>query len=109
MSVKITDNTIKIKNATAKQANVFLRLVTEEIQKISEPKTPKKTGMLRKNVIKSVLGLKASIKWRQKYSAKQESIQHKVYTTPGTGPHYAENAVRRVVSETPKIVKRAFI
>jgi len=107
MSVRITDNTSKILNETKIKANVFLRLMTDEVVNESTPKTPKKSGRLRSDITKSVLALKGKIVWGKKYAAKQETTQFKNYTTAGTGPHYAENAVRKAVNKTSSIAKKA--
>lgn len=107
MSVKVTDNTTKIKNDFKIKSNVFLRIVADEIVNVSTPKTPKKTGRLRSDITKQVLALHGKVVWGKRYAAKQETTQFKNYTTAGTGPHYAENAVRKVVSKTATILKRA--
>jgi uncharacterized protein YmfQ (DUF2313 family) len=106
MSVKITDNSNNIKNQTTIRASIFLRSMTDEIVKISTPKTPKRRGNLRQDIIKQVLGLNAKIIWGKNYAARQELIQHKTYTTPGTGPHFAENAVKGAANQIGVIAKR---
>jgi hypothetical protein len=65
----------------------------------STPNTPKKTSALRRDALKQVLGLRATIQWSNEYAAKMEDIEFKHYTTPGTGPHFAENAVKEVASK----------
>lgn len=84
-----------------------MRFMLDDIDRISAPKTPKRLGDLRRNKLKQVLGLHATIQWRQQYAAVQEDKQHQNYTTPGTGPHYAENAVKEVVSNAGKYFRRA--
>lgn len=107
MSVKVTDHTVSVEQNISQKANVFLRLMAEEIVNISEPKTPKKLGNLRRDVIKSVLALKATIAWRKKYASVQEEKQFRNYTTPGTGPHYARNAVNEAIKRVDSIARRA--
>ena len=107
MSVKITDNTTKVNNDLKIKANVFLRLMADEVVNTSTPKTPKRTGRLRSDIVKQVLGLKGKIVWGKNYAAIQETKQFKNYTTAGTGPHYAENAVRKAVNKTSTIAKKA--
>ena len=106
-NVKVTDNTNKVINDVKVKANVFLRLMADEIVKISKPKTPKDTNRLRSDILKQVLGLKGKIKWQKNYAGFQETKQFKNYTTPGTGPHYAENAVHKAVKNTSTIARKA--
>ena len=108
MSVRIDDKTKQYQGKTKQQASLFLRQVTEEIIRQAEPKTPKKTGQLRRNIFKQVIGLKGKVVWNQRYAAYQEDIQHLNYTTPGTGPHFAERAVKNVTANTDVIAKRVF-
>jgi hypothetical protein len=107
MAVKVTDNTVNIKMDLTQKANIFLRLFADEIVTLSEPNTPKKQGNLRRDVLKSVLGLKGTVKWQKRYAAIQEKKQFRNYTTPGTGPHYARNAVNSALSRVNVIARRA--
>ena len=74
---------------------------------ISEPKTPKKSGRLRMDVVKQVLGLAAKVVWGKKYGVYQETKRFKKYTTPGTGPHFAENAAKDLPPLTEKVAKNS--
>jgi hypothetical protein len=105
VSTKITDNTSAVKGGIVQKANIFLRLMTDQMTHLSDPKTPKKTGRLRMDVLKQTLGLKAKVLWGKKYGAYQESKRFKNYTTPGTGPHFAENAAKGLPSLTEKVAK----
>lgn len=107
MSVKITDNTKNVERNITTRSNVFLRMFADDVERVSEPRTPKRLGFLRRSTIKQVLGLHGSIVWNKKYAAKQETTQFKNYTTPGTGPHYAEDAVRSVLKRTLEIARKA--
>lgn len=107
MSVKITDNTKAVMGSIEQKASIFLRIVADNVLSISKPGTPKKTGRLRMDVLKQVLGLNGKIVWGKGYAARMESIRHKKYTTPGTGPHFAENAIKDVVKLTSKIARQA--
>lgn len=108
MSVKIKDNTTLIVLQTARNSSLALRYLTDEIQTIAEPKTPKNKGDLRRNVLKTVTGLSAKIKWAQKYASRQEGGKGiRNYTTSGTGPHYAENAVKRVTNSPQGAFRKA--
>ncbi len=99
MRVKVEDYTPKVFADKQQKANLALRLITSAIVNEATPKTPKDEGDLRLNVLKQVLGSKARITWRQPYAQIQEEKQFKNYTTPGTGPHYAENAVVKIFNE----------
>ena len=111
MSVSYTNNHPKIAADTVRNANLFLRMVVDEIDKEAFYKTPKDQGELRKNLRKRVLGLKGEIVWRSKYAVAQErgytTGPVRRYTTPGTGPHFAENAVRKVVGRSDAIARKA--
>lgn len=107
MSVNIKDNTSSITLMSIRNANLSLRFMLEDIEKISTPVTPKKEGNLRRDILKTVLGLKGTIKWLKDYAVFQEVKQFKNYTTPGTGPHYAENSVVKVASKSDVYFKKA--
>lgn len=104
---KINDNTNEVIKSIETNASIFLRLIADKIVSISTPKTPKKTGRLRMDVIKQVLGLNGKIKWGKNYAVYQEKKQFKNYTTPGTGPNYAENSVKEGINETGNVARRA--
>ncbi len=107
MGVKVTDNTPQIKGIFAVKASIFLRLMTDQIVNIATPKTPKKTGELRRGVVKQVLGLKGIIKWGKNYAKYQETKQFRNYTTPGTGPDFALNAVKKGIDKTSSVARKA--
>lgn len=116
MSVKVTDNTSLVLSQTEQRANVFLRLVADKIIDESTANTPKKAGNLRRDILKIVSGLKGKVEWRKKYASYQErgmradgSRRVRNYSTPGTGPHFAENAVKKVVRDTKNIAKLAHL
>lgn len=93
-----------LKNKTV-QGSIFLRMMADHIVKKSEPGTPKKTGRLRMDVLRQVLGLKGKIVWRKDYAAKMEQFVFRNYTTPGTGPRYAENGVKMAIKDTLKFAR----
>jgi hypothetical protein len=107
MSLSIEDNTAQVTGSVKTKGSLALRFMLDAIDKAADPHTPRKEGDLRRNKLKQVLGLHAVIQWRQKYAAAQEDKQHINYTTPGTGPHYAENAVKEVVKNAGQYFKRA--
>lgn len=110
MSYRFQSNMLKVDADTKRNISLAVRYTLDDIQKTSKEKTPKRLGDLRKNVVKKVFGTKGSIVWQQKYAAYQEAGArkdgtHRVsnYTTPGTGPHFADDAVKEVMTERVKI------
>lgn len=112
MSVRVTDNTPRVKMEVTRKASVFLRIASEAVKQNAMPKTPRDTGRLRESPLIQVLGRRATIQWRKVYAAVQErgvirGSRIVNYTTPGTGPNYAENAVRKAVNDTPSLLRKA--
>lgn len=105
MSAKVTDNTKKVNDDISVKASMFLRAFAESTVALSKPRTPKKLGFLRRDVLKQVLGLNGKIIWNKEYAAKMETVQFKNYTTPGTGPRYAEDAIKKNIKNTSSIAK----
>lgn len=106
MSVTITNNTDQVISDNHQGVSIFLRSMTDRIANYANPNTPKDQGRLRQGIIKQVLGLHATIAWVKVYAGVQErgmrkdgTYRIKHYTTPGTGPHFAENAVKKAVGE----------
>lgn len=108
MSVDINDKTGKVISDTTFKSGSFMREIVEKIVNESQGRTPKKTGALRRNVLKQVLGKNGKIIWKQPYASIQEDVQFKNYTTAGTGPHYAERAVKKVIADTDIIARRVY-
>ena len=106
-TVTVKDYTDQIKKDLQQKSNIFLRLATDSVVQISTPKTPKKSGRLRMDIVKQVLGLKGKIIWGKNYGVYQETKQFKHYTTAGTGPHFAENAVNAMIKLTNTIGRKA--
>lgn len=91
--------------------------------------TPRKSGALRRSIITQQLGGTAEISWRSAYAIPQNQGFHTVatkrvvnidghfvtlqpgvyryrkYTTPGTGPHFANIAYQKTVSEMPAVIR----
>lgn len=107
MSVRITDNTPRVKSDAERRYNIAIRLMIDAIDQESIPNTPKDKGDLRNNKLKQVLGSHGKIAWLQHYSVFQESKQFVHYTTSGTGPHFAEKAVKKVTSDAAKYFRQA--
>jgi len=105
VKVTVTDMTKQFESSTDVKANIFLRMFADKVVSTAEPNTPKDTQDLRNRIVKSVLGLKGKIKWNAEYASIQEEKQFSNYTTPGTGPNFAKNAVRDTVKSASKIMK----
>lgn len=107
MSAKIKDNTAKIVLEIQRNSSLALRYMLDDIHTIAEPVTPKKAGMLRKNVLKTVNGLSGTIKWGQKYASILETKKFINYTTAGTGPNYAKNSVTAMTKNVVSAMRKA--
>lgn len=114
--VRYTDNTMQVKGNVGQKTSTFLRLMLDKIHDIAKPKTPKKDGNLKNDVLKQVLGHHGTMVWNKDYAAVQErgsrrdgSYRIKNYSTPGTGPTYARDAVNEGIKDTPIIASRAGI
>lgn len=112
--VNTTDNTVKILVDDLRNASLALQFMLQDIQRKADPKTPKDTGRLRQSPVRQVLGLKGIIEWKKVYAQYQErgarkDGSHRVrnYSTPGTGPHWAENAVIEVAKSAELYFKKA--
>ena len=108
MPVKITDNSALTKFKIESDAMIINRLLIEEIHSKSSPKTPMKSGDLRLKVSKVNEGKSSIIRWLSPYSAKQENVQHRHYTTPGTGPHYARDSVKDTMNNLIEQVRKVW-
>lgn len=116
MSVKITDNTPKIDLDTKTKINIFLRFFMDEVEKRSDPLTPKREGPLRQSTLKTVTGnqfmSRGTIKWVKEYAAAQEvgttrGYPIRNYTTPGTGKNYALRGVQKATLDVGSIMRKA--
>lgn len=109
MSVKITDNSERIKSENDNKTSLGIRFIVQAVHRTANPRTPKKEGNLRADVIEAVVGKHGKITWTKDYAVWQENKQFKNYTTPGTGPHFAEQSVAKVVEDSPKYFRQAGI
>lgn len=107
MSVKIKDNTTKIILDTQRSGSLAIRYMLDDMHSLANPKTPMDKGQLRRNVLKSVQGLRGSIKWGAKYASILENKKFVNYTTAGTGPHFAENSVKAIAKNPVNAMKKA--
>lgn len=118
-----TDNTRELSSKAKINSFKAVASMARDIHRKSTPKTPKKNGDLRKLVKVQSLGKRASIKWLAKYAAAQEkgvitikkpggavppgTYVFRKYTTPGTGKHFAQNAVKSVAKNYRGYFRRA--
>lgn len=109
MSVKFQSNIPYLKSANERNLSLALRFMTDAITEEAYYKTPKRKGNLRNDVLKQVLGKHGIIIWQKEYARRQEERLHQNYTTPGTGPHFAENAVKKVVERSDQYFRKAGI
>lgn len=103
----------------------FIRRYKRNVVKI----TPMKSGALRRSIITQQLGNTANISWRSAYAGAQNEGRHTVtakrivsidgrfvtlmpgvyryskYTTPGTGPHFANIAFQATQGEMPSALR----
>lgn len=104
-------NMARIKSEHKNKVSLALRFALDGIHKESTADTPKLTGQLRADIKKSVTGNRGKITWGKRYAAYQErgytSGKVRRYTTPGTGAHFAENAVKKESGEFHKYARMA--
>jgi hypothetical protein len=107
MSVKVVDLTPAFKSLNRTQTSLALRFMVDDIARISNPVTPKRFGNLRSDISRQVIGTTGRITWVKEYAIYQELKQFRNYTTPGTGPHFAEKSVMTVVGNQEDYFKKA--
>lgn len=110
MAVRVRNNTARLKAKIENNTAVMIRLMLRDIHSKAEPNTPMKTGNLRAQVSEQALGKTGYIEWHAEYATYQEDgSQGKPwhYTTPGTGPHFAENAVNEVVANLDEYARKS--
>lgn len=85
------------------------RVILDDIHNEANSKTPLKGGDLREQVSKEVDGETATIIWEVPYASYQERGMRadgthvvKQYTTAGTGPNFARDAVLTVLADVEK-------
>lgn len=94
MSYKVNSKTAQLNNEFENKVQLAIRFMLEDIHKLSIAGTPKEYGNLRADVLKQVQRRRGTIAWTKNYAIYQETKQFSNYTTPGTGPHFAEGSVR---------------
>lgn len=96
--LNLDGSTKYVKNHISNGVNAM----ANELMRIAEPLTPKKRSDLRKDRVKTLSGMTATITWRRQYAAVQEAGRRRgarpftKYTTPGTGAHFARKAKNQV-------------
>lgn len=108
MSYTYTSNIRQVNSIVDRAASLAVRNMLGATHKEAQPNTPKDTGDLKDNVVIQVLGTAGTITWMQDYAIYQEKNQHANYTTAGTGPHFALNAVKAVTKNSNKYFHDAF-
>lgn len=103
MSVRVTDNTNLVEFLVTNRVASTNRLLLEEAHLKSLHRTPMKTGALRTMVRKAVDGTTGHIQWNAPYAIYQEEKQFTNYTTPGTGPHFAEESIQSAMDQLQEI------
>lgn len=109
MSVRVTSNRLSNDMDIKNRAGLAVRFMLDAIHAESTPFTPMRRGNLRADIVKRVQGTQGTIVWDKKYASRMEKKQFKNYTTPGTGPHFAENAVKMVTDQSQMYFIRAGI
>lgn len=132
MSYRYEDNTRLIEEKRKVQTSFALLYAINDIHREANKHTPMEFGLLRADVTKTVRGKQGKIKWGRKYAAAQEAGRMTVYktrtfrtskgnwvtlkpgvyrfrnyTTPGTGAHFAQNAVQKVTGNPLKYYRQA--
>ncbi len=106
MSYKVNSNTAQLNNEFENKVSLAIRLMLEDIHRISIPGTPREHGNLRADVLKNVQRRRGTIAWTKNYAIYQEKKQFSNYTTPGTGPHFAEGSVRLITERSDQYWRR---
>lgn len=118
MAVKVEDNTQVVKDDINVAAALTIRLMLNDIHSLSTPVTPLRENALRTSVIEYMpSSTKGIITWEVPYAGVQEKgyrtnpstgerIYFRNYTTPGTGPHYAEDSVKKVMANADKYMQQ---
>lgn len=112
MPVKMNDNSLRALSDVENGVGLAIRMLLDDIYVEATPVTPRKTGDLRHRVLRQMEGnFKGSITWATPYAAVQEQgyrttkdghrIYFRHYTTPGTGPKYAQNSVESRMANLP--------
>lgn len=111
MSVTVQDFSPQIIAKKKQATSLGLRLIADAIVREATPNTPRRRGELRGRVLRQVLGTKGRIEWQAKHAVYQErgysSGPIRNYTTPGTGAHFARNAVATVAPKGKQFFRQA--
>lgn len=98
---------------------IAIRLMMEDIKLKADPVTPKRYGVLRGSVSKTMLSNNHGlIRWNMPYAGVQEVggrtdprtgkwIPFVNYTTPGTGSKFVEQAVEQVKANSAEYIRKA--
>lgn len=114
MSVVYQSNSARTENNISNKLGLMCRLLVEDVYRNSLKTTPMKYGDLRKTVNRRIENNRGIIEWTAPYAAYQErgmraDGSHVVrnYTTPGTGKHYAKDAVIETLEKIGDYARKA--
>lgn len=113
---KFEDNSKYIMALMQNRKFLFGQYMASDIKRRAISITPNKYGNLHTQIYVKGYGETTSITWRMPYAAYQERGMradgtHVVrnYTTPGTGPHFAQQSVHETLTEFGDLWKRTQI
>lgn len=113
--VTIEDNSGRFITASTQLLDTALERMSFDVKQIATIRVPFKDNGLQKSADNKRLGLlKHRVVFDKEYAAYQENARRKdgsrkvrKYTTPGTGPHYLENAAAQVTKDGINYLKQA--
>ena len=111
--VTITDKADEVATIFDSRADRAMGLMVRAVKSEAKLNTPADTGQLRRNVsTKRIAFRKHEAKWEKEYASVQEAgvikgTRISNYTTPGTGPGFAERAAKKVVNDGRRYMKQA--
>lgn len=112
-NVQIEDNSDEVINRINKSMDLALGLMARAVEGASRPKTPRDRGDLRREVsAKKVKQGQYEVVWNKEYAQAQEAgvingSKIRNYTTPGTGPGFAEYGIRKVTADAERYLRQA--
>lgn len=112
MKVRITNNLDRFTYEMEERLAGAFEQMAEDTKRYSQMKVPKDTGALRETAEVEKLSRFRFRVWYDRYNdlgyaEVQETNQFVNYTKPGTGPHYLENAAKRIEGVATKYIKVA--
>lgn len=106
------DHTADAELLITRSATELPRMFVEQFKKNVIPLTPMRSGALRRSIVTQVIGYEANIAWRLPYAIDQDAgvdqktgRVYKKYTTPGTGPHFKDQALALTMRQVDPMFK----